>query len=311
VYLCTVYCLLLLFTVYYCLLFITVYCVLCTVYCVLCTVYCVLYCLLFTVHCSLFTFTCSLVHLFTCSLVHLFTCSLVHWSLLSLLCSLVLCSLFLVPCPSSFADIHVYAQEAAKQRKLIYQLEKERERLGSDAAEVRIMFSFFFFSKVAGKNKEIKRKNCDSHLSSLFSFFSLSLLRTTQVEVRYQKVCEEVKLKEMQITDMGKKVTESEQKLKQQQQLYEAVRSDRNLYSKNLIESQDEIAEMKRKFKIMSHQIEQLKGTGAAWSCCWSVSLLFTILDRYLWIGVVDRYLWTHSDLCVFLSSGIFFFFFF
>lgn len=37
------------------------------------------------------------------------------------------------------------------------------------------------------------------------------------------------------------------------------VRSDRNQYSKHLIESQDEIAEMKRKFKIMNHQIEQLK----------------------------------------------------
>lgn len=37
------------------------------------------------------------------------------------------------------------------------------------------------------------------------------------------------------------------------------VRSDRNTYSKSLIESQDEIAEMKRKFKIMNHQIEQLK----------------------------------------------------
>ena len=37
------------------------------------------------------------------------------------------------------------------------------------------------------------------------------------------------------------------------------MRSDRNLYSKNLIESQDEIAEMKRKFKIMTRQIEQLK----------------------------------------------------
>merc|ERR1711991_588906 len=79
------------------------------------------------------------------------------------------------------------------------------------------------------------------------------------VEARYKSVVEDVKLKEMQITEMGKKVTESEQKLKQQQQLYEAVRSDRNLYSKNLIESQDEIAEMKRKFKIMNHQIEQLK----------------------------------------------------
>ena len=50
-----------------------------------------------------------------------------------------------------------------------------------------------------------------------------------------------------------------EGRLKQQQNLYEAVRSDRNLYAKNLIESQDEIAEMKRKFKIMNHQIEQLK----------------------------------------------------
>ena len=111
-------------------------------------------------------------------------------------------------------DIHVYAQEAGKQRKLIYQLEKDREKLGGDAAES---------------------------------------------EARYKGVVEDVKLKEMQLTEMGKKVAESEQKLKQQQQLYEAVRSDRNLYSKNLIESQDEIAEMKRKFKIMNHQVEQLK----------------------------------------------------
>ena len=41
--------------------------------------------------------------------------------------------------------------------------------------------------------------------------------------------------------------------------MYEAVRSDRNLYSKNLVESQDEITEMKRKLKIMNHQIDQLK----------------------------------------------------
>ena len=31
------------------------------------------------------------------------------------------------------------------------------------------------------------------------------------------------------------------------------------MYSKNLIEAQDEIDEMRRKFKIMNHQIEQLK----------------------------------------------------
>ena len=37
------------------------------------------------------------------------------------------------------------------------------------------------------------------------------------------------------------------------------MRSDRNLYAKNQIEAQEEIAEMKRKFKTMTRHIEQLK----------------------------------------------------
>ena len=61
------------------------------------------------------------------------------------------------------------------------------------------------------------------------------------------------------MVDLQKTIAEGENKLKQQQKLYEAVRSDRNLYSKNLIKAQDEIQEMKRKFKILNHQIEQLK----------------------------------------------------
>jgi len=76
---------------------------------------------------------------------------------------------------------------------------------------------------------------------------------------KYAQALEEVKVREMSIIQLQKRIAEGETKMKQQQALYEAVRSDRNLYSKNLIESQDEIAEMKRKFKIMNHQIEQLK----------------------------------------------------
>lgn len=48
----------------------------------------------------------------------------------------------------------------------------------------------------------------------------------------------DIKIREMQIIDYSKKIVESENKLKQQQNLYEAVRSDRNLYSKNLVEAQ-------------------------------------------------------------------------
>ena len=70
---------------------------------------------------------------------------------------------------------------------------------------------------------------------------------------------EEVKRKEMQLLQYKKKIAENETKLKQQQTLYEAVCSDRNLYSKQLIEARDEITEMRRKLKILSHQIDQLK----------------------------------------------------
>ena len=53
--------------------------------------------------------------------------------------------------------------------------------------------------------------------------------------------------------ELHRKNVEADAKLKQQQNLYEAVRSDRNLYSKNLIESHDEIEELKKKRKIMQH----------------------------------------------------------
>lgn len=111
-------------------------------------------------------------------------------------------------------EIQNYKEEAQKQRKIIYQLEKERDRYINEASDL------------------------------------------TQKVLQHM---EDVKVREMQIFDYKKKIAEAETKLKQQQNLYEAVRSDRNLYSKNLIESQDEITEMKRQHKIMNHQIDQLK----------------------------------------------------
>nr|XP_042711144.1 cilia- and flagella-associated protein 58 isoform X1 [Chrysemys picta bellii] len=111
-------------------------------------------------------------------------------------------------------EIQNYKDEAQKQRKIIYQLEKERDRYINEASEL------------------------------------------TQKVLQHM---EDIKVREMQIFDYKKKIAEAETKLKQQQNLYEAVRSDRNLYSKNLIEAQDEITEMKKKLKIMTHQVDQLK----------------------------------------------------
>ncbi|XP_063434533.1 cilia- and flagella-associated protein 58-like isoform X1 [Mytilus trossulus] len=111
-------------------------------------------------------------------------------------------------------EIENFREEAKKQRKIIYQLEKERDQYIQKASD--------FTHQVLNDMEEVKKK-------------------------------------EMKIFELKKKIAEAETKLKQQQNLYEAVRSDRNVYSKNLIESQAEIQEMAKKLKNMYHLISQLK----------------------------------------------------
>lgn len=100
-----------------------------------------------------------------------------------------------------------YKAEAEKLRKLIFQLEKDKQKYGIEAS---------------------------------------------QANAKYYQCLEQVKLKNNLITKLQKKNIEAEGRLKQQQNLYEAVRSDRNLYSKNLLEAQEEIAELKMKFRRMT-----------------------------------------------------------
>merc|ERR1719440_1359071 len=80
------------------------------------------------------------------------------------------------------------------------------------------------------------------------------------VELRKRIVdMEEQRQKDANLDKLRLQINEVKAKLDQQRNLYDAVCTDRNLYSKNLIESNEEIAEMRRKFKIIYHQIEQLK----------------------------------------------------
>ena len=63
----------------------------------------------------------------------------------------------------------------------------------------------------------------------------------------------------MEIFEYKKKILQAETKLKYQQNLYEAVQNDRNLRAKHLMEAQSDIAEMKRKLKVMNFQITGYK----------------------------------------------------
>ncbi|CCW69922.1 unnamed protein product [Phytomonas sp. Hart1] len=61
------------------------------------------------------------------------------------------------------------------------------------------------------------------------------------------------------VEETKKLIEESEANLSKQQSVYEQVRAGRNQFSKKLIETQDEVVELKQKFKMMDHQLLQFK----------------------------------------------------
>ncbi|NXT07064.1 CFA58 protein, partial [Prunella fulvescens] len=112
------------------------------------------------------------------------------------------------------SEIQNYKIEAQKQRKIIYQLEKERESFIKELSELK--------EKVLNHMKDLE-------------------------------------MHQIQICNYEKEIQVQVIKLKQQQHLCETLRSERTLYSKNLIEAKDEIAEMMMKLKTSTRQVDQLK----------------------------------------------------
>ncbi|CBH18102.1 MENG [Trypanosoma equiperdum] len=80
-----------------------------------------------------------------------------------------------------------------------------------------------------------------------------------QAVEQHALVKEDLKVATITCNETQKAIEESEQRLKKQQGLYEQARAERNLYTKKLIESQDEVMELKQGFRMMDHQIRQLK----------------------------------------------------
>lgn len=75
----------------------------------------------------------------------------------------------------------------------------------------------------------------------------------------YTRMAAELKQKEIDLFEYKKKLMQTEAKLKHQQNLYEAVQSDRSLHSKQLLAAQFEVASMKRQLKTMTYQISAYK----------------------------------------------------
>merc|ERR1711988_1973100 len=84
-------------------------------------------------------------------------------------------------------------------------------------------------------------------------------IELSQANAKYFAALEELKSRDAGLIELKKQIADVQAKRNQQKNLYDAVCMDRNLHSKNLVESTEQIAEMRRKFRIMFHTTTALK----------------------------------------------------
>eukprot|EP00968_Pinguiococcus_pyrenoidosus_P015255 scaffold1398_cov259-Pinguiococcus_pyrenoidosus.AAC.12 len=74
-----------------------------------------------------------------------------------------------------------------------------------------------------------------------------------------RRAVEELRVQDAQAAELKKRIQEGHAKVKHQQTMYETVRTERNLHSRNLLNLKEEITTMKQKFKIMNYQIDLVR----------------------------------------------------
>lgn len=84
-------------------------------------------------------------------------------------------------------------------------------------------------------------------------------VEVSQINTQHISAQEELKMASIVVEETQKRIDESDAKLNVQQARYEHIRAERNQFSKKLVDAQDEIVELKQKFKMMDHQITQFK----------------------------------------------------
>jgi len=151
--------------------------------------------------------------------------------------------------------------EVIRDEKSVHKrTEKEVEKQEKVQEKIELLLSHRHKTLELDLEKQVKSNSDDrAKVAALEQERERYAELASEAAVKFREAREEVKIGRMRCDDLQKQIEDTAKQVHVQQGKYEQVRSDRNLYSKNLIEAQDEISEMKQKFKIMDHQIDQLK----------------------------------------------------
>ena len=81
----------------------------------------------------------------------------------------------------------------------------------------------------------------------------------SEMAARIDALLDEIRNSETVLQHSKKQIAEYRAELRKQQNLYHSVRNDRAQLTRAVTESHDEIADLKEKMKVLTHQFDQLK----------------------------------------------------
>ncbi|EOD09092.1 hypothetical protein EMIHUDRAFT_105794 [Emiliania huxleyi CCMP1516] len=148
-------------------------------------------------------------------------------------------------------DVHIsnlLKQETAEEEKKewLVQLMEDVKALEADLAEV---------TKEEHDNRKV--------LARLSAEREAAAREAAKVMQSAKDVHEELKVKELVIMDLTKRVVDSATRLKDFSKLYDAVKIERNKYVTKIQTSAQALAEMKEKMKILQNEVEILRAESA------------------------------------------------
>eukprot|EP00842_Homolaphlyctis_polyrhiza_P000513 jgi/Hompol1/1462/HPOL_001881-RA len=173
-------------------------------------------------------------------------------------------------CDALMSSVNRLHRQVEVMKKNIDDLSREKDILSNNLlktqTETQKTSNLVILQKQQRYNIELEiaqyRKESHEHLREakrLESELNAYVDEAVRLQAQYVAGLQELKEQELQIFEYKRQMSQAEAKLKHQQNLYETVQSERNLHSKHLIESQSDIAEARRRLKIMNYTINGLK----------------------------------------------------
>jgi chromosome segregation ATPase len=114
-----------------------------------------------------------------------------------------------------------------------------------------------FENKVAGSKAIVKHLNEEAEaLKAQQNKYSID---ASNAHAKFYQCIEDIKVKNYIIGDLEEKNKVFGKKLKQQRALYEAVRKDRNMYLKSLLDMKENMVTVNKEYQALAHQAKQVK----------------------------------------------------